>query len=55
MDTKKMGRPKSTNPRSEVITIKLTQNERKFLDECCEKEEMVRRDLIMKCIYKAYK
>lgn len=55
MDTKKMGRPKSSDPKSEVITIKLTQSEKQFLDECCKKKDMVRRDLIMECIYKTYK
>ena len=54
MGTKKMGRPKTVNPKSEIVTLRLTPDEKNILDICCKECKMVRRDFVMNCVNKVY-
>lgn len=51
---KKMGRPKSENPRNESLNIRLTKQEAELIRECAEKLDMSRTDTIMLGIQMVY-
>ena len=45
---KKMGRPKSLNPRNIRLEIRLNENENKMLDECVTKLGITKTDVLIK-------
>lgn len=46
------GRPKSDNPKSDRITIRLDKNDAKILNDYCEKEHIDRAEAIRRSIRK---
>ena len=51
---KKMGRPKSLNPRNIRLEIRLNENENKMLDECVKKLWITKTDVLIKCLKEIY-
>lgn len=47
------GRP-TTNPKTEQIKIRATKDDKKLLDECCEKFNLTQYEVIMNGIKKVY-
>ncbi|MDN4599997.1 CopG family transcriptional regulator [Paenibacillus vandeheii] len=54
MSSKKMGRPLSDNPKSELIRVRADQAILSKLDACTEKLNTTRSDVIRKGIEKIY-
>ena len=54
MSTKKMGRPKSENPLSERIYIRVDKTTKEKLDCCTEKLEVSRSDVVRQGIETIY-
>ncbi|MNW42912.1 hypothetical protein D3C74_200970 [compost metagenome] len=54
MSSKKMGRPLSDNPKSELIRVRADQAILNKLDACTEKLNTTRSDIIRKGIEKVY-
>lgn len=48
------GRPKINNPKSEQIKIRATKEDKKLLEDCCEKLSKTQYDVIMTGIKKVY-
>lgn len=48
------GRPKSKNPKSEQIKIRATKEDKRLLEECCEKLCKTQYDVVMTGIKKVY-
>ena len=51
----RIGRPKSENPKSEQIKIRATKEDKKLLDDCCERLNTTQYNIIMTGIKKVYK
>mgnify|MGYP002647681200 CR=1 FL=1 len=51
---KKMGRPKSLNPRNIRLEIRLNENENKMLDECVTKLGITKTDVLIKGLKEIY-
>ena len=51
MSGKKMGRPLSDNPLSERIYLRVDYETKKVLDECVEKLNLSRSEIVRKGIY----
>lgn len=51
MSDKKMGRPKSENPLSERIYLRVDKDTKKTLDECVDELKITRSDVVRKGIY----
>lgn len=51
---KKMGRPKSENPRNIRLEIRLNEKENKMLDECVKKLSITKTDVLMKGLKEVY-
>ncbi len=51
----RIGRPKSKNPKSEQIKIRATKEDKKLLDDCCERLNTTQYNIIMTGIKKVYK
>ena len=49
----KMGRP-TDNPKTEIIKIRATKNDREKLLECCEKKQATQYEIVMEGINKVY-
>ncbi|WP_245368635.1 CopG family transcriptional regulator [Paenibacillus silagei] len=54
MSSKKMGRPPSDNPKSELIRVRVDQEILSKLDACTEKLQTTRSDVIRKGIEKVF-
>ncbi|WP_235218593.1 CopG family transcriptional regulator [Paenibacillus sp. FSL R7-269] len=54
MSSKKMGRPLSDNPKSELIRVRVDQEILSKLDACTEKLQTTRSDVIRKGIEKVF-
>ncbi|WP_245719508.1 CopG family transcriptional regulator [Paenibacillus tianmuensis] len=54
MSSKKIGRPPSENPKSELIRVRADQAILSMLDACTEKLNTTRSDVIRKGIKKVY-
>ncbi|MFB6362795.1 CopG family transcriptional regulator [Paenibacillus elgii] len=54
MSSKKLGRPPSENPKSELIRVRADQAILSMLDACAEKLNTTRSDVIRKGIQKVY-
>ncbi len=54
MSSKKMGRPPSDNPKSDIIRIRVDQATLSKLDACTEKLNTTRSDIVRKGIEKMY-
>ncbi|MBF0709713.1 MULTISPECIES: hypothetical protein [unclassified Gemella] len=50
MSSPKIGRPKSENPKSKRLSVKLTDNEFKYIDECSKKLNMTKSEMVFKGI-----
>ena len=48
------GRPKIDNPKSEQIKIRATKEDKKLLEDCCEKLNKTQYDVIMTGIKNVY-
>ena len=51
---KKIGRPRSENPKSEQIKIRATKDDKILLEKCCEKLNKTQYDVVMSGIKKVY-
>ena len=51
MSGKKMGRPPSDNPLSERIYLRVDKETKEVLDDCVEKTESTRSEVVRKGIY----
>ena len=47
------GRP-TDNPKTEQIKIRATKDDKKLLDECCQKSNLTQYEVVMKGIKKVY-
>lgn len=54
MSSKKMGRPPSDNPKSDLIRVRVDQEILSKLDACTEKLQTTRSDIIRKGIEKVF-
>ncbi len=54
MSGKKMGRPKSENPLSERIYLRVDKKTKETLDECVKTLEVSRSEVVRKGIYKVF-
>ncbi len=54
MKNKKLGRPKSNNPKGERIGIRLTKEELEMLDYCCTKLGISKTEVIQKGVKTVY-